>query len=161
MMRLARNLNELFNYIKKDLQDSMNEVGEQVSEKTKRNIDKTVYEAGTPSVYERTYQLRDSIKNFPATVDGDSVVVEIDHDTSLIISIPEAYQHGSLYYEPNDISEFIDVIVHEGLSGDLFGNGYWRNKRQYFKVTIDELMAKREHVKWLKEAMKRKGYDVK
>lgn len=163
-MPTFRNLKDLMKHIEKDLQSSMNDVGKTVSNKTKQNIDKVVYDA-KPSdhtlTYERTYQLRDSIKNFPAKVKGNEITVEIDHDTSMIISIPEEYQHGSYDYEPNDISEFIDVIVHEGLSGGKFGNGFWRKKRRYFQFTIDELIRTGEHVKALKDSMKRKGYDIR
>lgn len=160
MSKTFRNLNDLFKHIQKDLQSSMNDVGKTVSNKTKKNIDEEVY-MDDPAVYERTYQLRDSIKNFPAKVEGNEIIVEVDHDTDLIISIPEHYQHGSPDYEPNDISDFIDVIIHEGLSGNRFGNGFWRDKRQYFKATVDELIRTGEHIKALRDSMKRKGYDVR
>ncbi|MGZ9868113.1 hypothetical protein ACU3L3_06800 [Priestia endophytica] len=162
MSRNATNLDDLLKIIADDVSDVMNtRVGKKVADVTKRNIDKTVYNQN-PSEYQRTYQLRDSIKNFPAKVVGDTVIVEIDHDTSMIISYPDNYTHGSHFYSPNDISNFLDLIVNEGRSGDLFGNtGFWKNKRQYFKATVQDLIQTGEHIQAMKTGLRLKGYEIK
>ncbi|AKO91907.1 hypothetical protein BEH_07205 [Priestia filamentosa] len=161
MSKYATNLDQLINMLTDEVTDVMNsDVGKKAADVTKRNIDKSVYKYD-PEEYQRTYQLRDSIKNFPAKVVGNTVEVEIDHDKSMIISDPDNYTHGSPYYSPQNISSFLDIIVAEGKSGDLFGNGFWRQKRQYFNVTVQDLIQTGEHIQAMKAGFRRKGYDVR
>ena len=155
-MPTFKDLNSLFKHIEKKVAESMNDVGKVVAEETKTTINDVVY-SQQPKEYERTFQLRDSITNFPARVEGNTVVVEIDHDTSLIISDPDNFTHGSNFYDPKDISEFLDVIVHEGKSGDLFGDGYWRKERRYFDVTVKKLIQSKKHIDALKKSLNKNG----
>lgn len=157
----VRNFKDLFKYLEKDIQDSMNDVGKRAEEIMKDKTQEVVYDAGTPEVYKRTYDLLNSIKGYPAKVEDGKVIVELGNDESLIISDPGNYTHGSYAYTPSDISGFIDVIVAEGKSGNLFGYGYWREERNYFEATVNELMKGMEHVKTMKQSLKQKGYNIR
>lgn len=139
----------------------MKTVGKFTEEKVKNHIDTDVYGAGQPNEYNRTLELRESVKSSEPIVTNNSVSVEVKNDSNLIHSEPENFIHGSLYYSPNDASSYVAELVHEGTSGPLFGDGYWRKKRPFMDNARNELIQTGEHIRVLKKSLIMQGLNVK
>lgn len=126
----------------------------------KDRIDEDVYGVGTPEEYQRTYQLRDSIKAFKVEKKGDTSQVKIAHDTSLIHPNVENFQHASTYWSPWNYVNYVAETVHDGTSGGLFGDGYWRQPRPYMFNARNE-MIDGKYRQFMIEQLKSQGYKVK
>ena len=61
-MPTFKSLNDLMRYVNKATADSMPEVGKELEEVFKEAIDKEVYKAYSPEIYERTGQLKDMVE---------------------------------------------------------------------------------------------------
>ena len=61
-MPTFKNLNDLMKYVKKATSDSMPELGKELEEIMKEEIQTQVYDAYDPSTYERTKQLLNSVE---------------------------------------------------------------------------------------------------
>ena len=72
-MPTFKSLNDLMRYVDKATSDSMPEVGKELEEIMKEEIQTQVYDAYDPSTYERTKQLLNSVET--TNVDDNSVEV--------------------------------------------------------------------------------------
>lgn len=72
-----------------------------------------------------------------------------DYPNTMIVS-PGEFVHGSLYWKKDDIRDMLAAIVAEGLSGDFFGDGFWKLPRDFWSPlvamlgngTIDSIIEK-------------------
>lgn len=162
MAKQFKSLKELEKYLQKQMIKAMNDVGEHVKNEVKSQIDEDVY-SHTPSQYERTYELRESVVNQKAVISDDKVQVIIKHDNDLIHPYPELYQHYSAKpdYTPDDYSEYVAETVHDGTSGKYFGEGFWTKPRPYMDNTVEKLKSTNSHVEEFKKSLKKQGLDVK
>lgn len=134
----ATSWSELEKKLKQARSEALQAASETASDYTKDVVERVVYGAGSPTVYERTYDLKDSIRENP--VQGSTrttATVVIDHDITQISTDLTMYQHGSP--QSGSVADVIPEIVHGGLSGDMFGDGYWRRPRPYMDVAAKEL----------------------
>lgn len=156
-------LKSLLRHIEKDIKNGMREVGKEAKQITKKHVDDDVYDKYSPSVYDRTGQLKDSIESFEITgTEGEHGVI-IQHDTSKITSSKDpTYNHYSR--KPNghdpDVSDEYMEWVHDGRSGGAFGFGEWQKPRPYMDNARNEIKNTNVHVKTLKSSLTQKGYDV-
>lgn len=130
---------QILDELKKVRDKALQKTAEESVKLSKEIIDRVVYDAGSPENYERTYQLRDSFRDNPLENSGDVAVVKLDHDTGKISANPSAFQHASPYWSPWDYSKYVAKTVHDGGSGGLFGDGYWRSSRAYIPEISKEL----------------------
>lgn len=132
-----------FSQLKSELQRARTEALVNASDEATEYIrmdvmDDVVYGAGNPNFYERTYQLQNSLTDRPVTGAAEETAsVLINHDTSLIRFQPDNRQHGN--HTSGDVSDFIPMIVHDGLSGNAFGDGFWRPARPYMDEAVKRL----------------------
>lgn len=160
---------QLENYLLQIIADCMNDVGEKVNKLLKEHVQTDVYDVGTQlnrNYYhdedvEPTGQLRDSIVNSKPSVDGKKVQTEIYHDSNLMEYDAETYLHGSNYWSPNDVRDMLPYLINEGKTGGLFGSVWEKLKRPYMSNTYDELVSKDLVRKWMIEALKKRGLQVK
>lgn len=70
-------------------------------------------------------------------------------------------QHGSppKYYE-QDVRPYLAEIIYQGLSGHLFGQGYWTQKRDAWAV-LEKRIGAAQLKKWMKEGFEYAGLNVK
>ena len=93
---------------------------------TKQTIDQVVYGAGSPAMYGRTYNLKESIVAQPQ----GSMSIKIKH------------QSLGGYYSMSGVSlstEAMANIVTSGASPVPFGSGFWTSPRPYMEVTAQQL----------------------
>lgn len=73
------------------------------------------------------------------------------YDYDMVQSNPSNFEHGSYYSEKGyDVSEFMPDIIFNGLSGDLFGDGFWRDPRNAWDDFVNEVNQNFDV--WMQEA---------
>jgi len=140
------------NYLKLQVATSLKETGEYVESEVKEQIDQDVY-SYTPSQYDRTGDLKNSVVSREPINTDNTVSVLVEHDTNLI------YNHIS-QADGMDVSPYIPYYVNEG-AGPLFGDGFWTQKRAYIDHTLNKLRSTGSHVEMLRRSLKNKGIFTK
>jgi len=159
-----RTIKELNEYIKKQLAASMQKVGETAERVVREHVDSDVYRAYTPKEYEATFELRESLHTKTPRIKNDVVEVEVKHNTDNIHSY-EPNQHHSVVenYNPQDVSDWLPYLVHEGQTHNLWGDNSdaaYLKPRPYFDNAKKELEQSKEHVETLKRELNAKGIKV-
>ena len=131
------NLKDVMRYIEKATSDSMEELGEELEDAFKEAIDKEVYEAYDPKIYERTKQLKDMVEI--TDIDKDKVQVSITHTGDHI-----SYVKGTRFYVPYGL---------EG--GHTWGRGATDIEGEAIDIAKDRIPKK------YKKLMRAKGIKVK
>ena len=132
--------------------------GEKTKELVKDRIDRDVYSVASPSIYERTYELRESVQPSKVNSKGNTAELEIGHDTSLIGSY-SPNQHYSVVDGSSSVDSIAE-IVHDGKSGKIFGEGFWTQKRPYMDNAKEE-MKDGKYKKFMIEELKKQGLNAK
>ena len=161
-MRILANVtsySQLLKELQKARDKALKGTGEKAVEVVKDRVDKDVYamSKGEPAVYERTYQLRDSLVADDFKADGNSAEITIKHDTNQIHSTAPN-QHYSVVDGSSSVDSIAE-IVHDGKSGLIFKNGYWTEPRPYMD-NAKEIMEKGKYKDFMKEELKNQGYKV-
>lgn len=132
--------------------------GEKTKELVKDRIDKDVYAAGSPTTYERTYELRESVQPSKVESKGSTAEVKIGHDEGLIGSY-SPNQHYSIVDGSSSVHSIAE-IVHDGKSSHILGTGYWTKKRPYMDNAKKE-MKDGKYKDFMIEMLKKQGFDAK
>jgi len=151
--------------------EALKEVGEKVAAQMKLRINKDVYSANSPTKYERTNQLMDSVTTSDVETNQGESEVKISHDTDKIHYNPSKFQHGSPptmkrwgktidIKGSGDISEWIPEIIAFNKSGNLFGSGWWQNRDNYYLNTLEDLKSQGLLSKWFRVALRKRGIDM-
>lgn len=153
---------QLENQLRKIRNKALEGAGEKSSELAKEVIQRVLYDASSPESYQRTYALRDSIRDNPLESSGGSqAIIKIDHDRSMIPTSGENFQHASAWWSPWDYSGYVAKTVHDGLSGGLFGDSHaGLSARPYMDDTKKELSGGK-YRKFMMEELKAMGLRVK
>ncbi len=168
----VRTYSELLRELKKARNKALEGAGEKAVDLVKGRIDEDVYGKYDPSWYERTYQLRDSVDVTNTSIKKDIAEIEISHDTKKITTgnINNG-QHASVV-DGFSSHDSIDEIVHNGLTGAIIEEGYWKDKswykpkhtfakpRPYMDNSIQK-MRDGEYKKFMIEELRKMGYKVK
>ena len=155
-----RSIADLNRYLIKVLKDSMEDVGRAVEHKVREKIEEEVYQnPTTPSMYERTGELKNSLIHTQPKQIGNEIVTEIKHDDNLIGHY-EPNQHMSVV-DGRDMSvESLAEIVNFGKAGHIFGTGYWTEPRPYIEDARQEVIDENLHYNTLKKSLQSKGLKV-
>ena len=114
---------------------------------------------GEPTTYKRTYELRESLVADDFKSSGNSAEITIKHDTDKIYST-EPNQHYSVVDGSSSVNS-VAHIVHDGLSGHIFGSsGYWTKKRPYMDNAKKEMKDGKYKV-FMIEQLRKQGFDAK
>ena len=112
--------------------------------------------ASNNEVYNPTGQFKQSW--IPMVKQRLGLVVEggMEYEPNIMSSVPSIFQHGSNIPTENDSREYLDDILFEGNSSNLWGGGWWTTPRdawsemeKYVDANID---------KWFDDAMSLQGY---
>ena len=112
--------------------------------------------ASNNEVYNPTGQFKQSW--IPMVKQRLGLVVEggMEYEPNIMSSVPSIFQHGSNIPIENDSREYLDDILFEGNSSNLWGGGWWTTPRdawskmeKYVDANID---------KWFDDAMSLQGY---
>jgi hypothetical protein len=150
------------------IKDALAEVGDKVNELMQNRVDVDVYMAGRQTNYyangtmQPTFGLRDSITTSQVKSSGNTAEVTVYHDSDKMQFDPDSFIHGSRYWKDGttDIRDILPEIVAFGLSGDLFGSGWWQDERPYYQNTLKELKEQGKLRQWFIEALKKRGINA-
>ena len=131
-----KSLDEVMKYIEKATTESMKEVGDELEDIMKDTIDEEVYDAYDPKVYDRTYQLRDTMVEVKSS--NNNAEVRVTHTGDHI-----SYVKGTRFYVPYGL---------EG--GHTWGRGATNIQENSFNK------AEKEIPNVYKKAMKSKGIPI-
>lgn len=135
-----KNLNALMKHIEKDMQKVLeNEVAETVKENMKAAVDENVYDVFTPEFYNRRMEnggLTDS-NNLQATISENVLTVR---DVAPL-------DNGRTDYE-------LDEIIVKGWGKQPF-------PRDFYGGTAERLENNGDHIKAMKDRLRKRGYTVK
>jgi hypothetical protein len=125
-------------------------------------IKSIVYAAYSPEEYQRTYEFLESWQTETNRTDrgGEGQLFQdanfMHFETSGSMDAPNI--HGSFW--SGAIGEALTGIIYEGTSGDLFGNGAWRDARDAWTPLLKELDdGKLDY--WFRKAMRQQGFELK
>lgn len=157
-MANVKNYKDLEVALTKALAKAMPKVGDKTVELVKDRIDKDVYGAGSPTVYERTYELRESVEVGKISVGKSTVETEIGHNPTEIGSY-SPNQHYSVV-DGSHSSDSIAEIVHDGKSSHILGTGFWTKPRPYMDNAKKE-MKDGKYKEFMIEQLRKQGFDAK
>lgn len=160
-MSTVRTYTQLAAKLKEIRNKALEASGEKAKDLTTDIMDDVVYGAGTPEEYDRTYELKTSLRSYSISgASSGEATVRIAHDGNLISSSPDDFIHGSNYYSPSDMSEYIPNIVNDGSSGDFFEEGFWSAPRPYRDIAAEQLSGGK-YKKFMVDEIKAMGFKVK
>lgn len=111
------------------------------------HIDLDVYRAGRQTNYyaygtmQPTFGLRDSVSNKIVRKQKYHISGGIYHDEAKMILDQDNYVHGSPWRGGTDVRKALPEIINDGLSGNLFGPGWWQAPRPFITNTLQELQS--------------------
>ena len=114
-MPTFRNLNDYFNYANNKLiKPILSEIADKTLIELKNTVQEKLYDSYTPKLYERTYELLDSISKTKVYQEDGFYKVKIFYDTDKIFphirSAKEGYNAHALW-DGTDISDSIPFMV--------------------------------------------------
>jgi hypothetical protein len=138
--------------ILRDLSDIIDEVADLLLTNLRDSIKENVYDKGSPTTYIRqgiNGGLEGSFNASNAEVLGLAVQSAISQDPSLqeppMAYDPENFVHGSVVGGiVSDVRDILAELIINGRNGsphvgDLFGEGFWREPRDFWQPFINEL----------------------
>jgi hypothetical protein len=164
--KTIKNDKDLETVLNQYILSAMKSIAKDAEQTVKDYIESDVYDAGTPSTYKRTGELRKSVKSDVYQV-GGFTNAEIYHDPMMMK--PVAPYKGNNYmgqhhstvkgYFPQEYSYYLPRVINDGRSGKIFGDGYWTKPRPYF--TNAESFIFRTFKRDLKLKLQSRGLKVK
>ena len=139
-MPTFKNLNDLMKYVKKATSDSMPELGKELEDIMKEEIQTQVYDAYDPSEYERTMQLLNSVET--TNVENNSVEVSWRDNGDWT-----SYAGKHMY------------VIHGLEMGKTYGRGGYRPSTNLVEESYRR--AENEIPKKYKTEMKKRGIPIK
>jgi len=156
-----KNMVDLDRALKPLLKDVVNAVAKRVEDKIIANIDEYVYIGRNEYYYDGsampTYEFRESWKSDGAKSIPNGFEAEIYSHYDMMRLDKDTFLHGSYW---GDVRKYLPEIIEEGLSGKLFGEGFWREKRPFFSKTIEQLESQGLIQKWYIEEFRKRGLQV-
>lgn len=112
--------------------------------------------ASNNEVYNPTGQFKQSW--IPMVKQRLGLVVEggMEYEPNMMSSVPNIFQHGSNIPTENDSREYLDDILFEGNSSNLWGGGWWTTPRDAWSKMEKHVDANID--KWFDDAMSLQGY---
>ena len=169
MANLPKNETEVKNFLLPKISNAVEYVLNQIYLLNQWEIEQVVYAAYNPKEYIRTGEFKNTAWSYDKPkISGTHVKGTFQYDPEGMEYVPELAQHGSpIDYTPSDTAqhygderEYLAEIIYGGLSGMLFGDGPWRNKRDAWEAVLKAL-RKQDLRKWIKEGLELEGLKVR
>ena len=126
-----------------DLKGIIDEVAEKVFLKLRESIQQNVYDAGTPTTYNRQLDnggLLGSFAKQNVSLVGQVAESKIDQDPMSMNNDSDNFIHGSNFWQGgDDVREYLTDWIIKGRPdiGSYFGEGFWRSPRNFWQPMID------------------------
>lgn len=141
---MFKNDDELNAALLNDFMGMIDELTIEFLNKLLEYIETEVYDVGSPQWYDRNKLNGGLLGSFEAS-NTKKVMQRIfqtiaQNPNSMILDSDE-FIHGSNYWVMDDIRDLLTEIVVEGKSGKLFGDGFWRQPRDFWTPMMDFLQT--------------------
>lgn len=154
-----RTYKDLEKALKQVAKEALEESKEEMKDIVKDKVDELVYDQYAPTIYDKTYELRDSIVADDVKEKGDTFEAEIHHDTNLIHPNADLGQHASLIDRKSSVNNIAE-IVHEGLAPNIFNDRVdyiWMYPRPYMDVAWRDIKDNNKYKDAIKRSLAKKG----
>lgn len=164
----ALNENQLRQMLKDPLRKVVDYILDMIYKENESQISQIVYAVYNPDTYERTGEFREawdtavhSTSAISKFVEGqffykpDSMSVVAPHPANNNMGI-----HHGIGKNGGDSREYLADIIYQGLSGYVYGNGVWTNKRDAFSALV-KYVGKKRFKQWFESGMSEAGLDYK
>lgn len=164
MPSYARNESQLRSMLMPRIQQAVDYVTNKIYEENKQVVQEVVYNAYSPTVYNRTGELKESWKTESSMTSSNTVRGEFTYDSSKL-SVGSTIQGSSNYGQHisivNDsvIVNELAQIVYQGISTATFGPGPWTKERDAWDKLVKQV-GNRKISNWMKEGLQAAGLTV-
>lgn len=165
---IANNDAELIAMISADMAVALTDVGDEMKDEIKQDVQSVV---GVGSVYSPNGagSLSEAWKITPAQGGGATVEVSMEYDSGLLDYNPSTFKHASPseyvdsqgyvhHIENSGAIEDMASLVIEGGAGPLFGDGAWREPRDFWSIFEHNMDVSLDT--WILNGMLRAGMPV-
>lgn len=171
-MTIFQDENSIKKFLQPKIEIIVNEILAGIEEWNKKEIERNVYNKGTPSYYERTEpefnfesawggKIKESNLNF---VEGE---FEYKPD-NMSLGYEIDGQHSAVYPSKKygtdagfDIRPYLAEIIYEGLAGDVFGHGFWTEKRDAWSALLKIAKVDGPKMKtWINKGARKAGLKI-
>ena len=136
------------------LKEAVNYVVQKIWNENRELVRLIVYESYQPSMYERTGEFKEAWDTSVKRV-GNYIEGEFKYDPRIMEVNPFLGQHASVITgEPS--TTYLADIIYQGLSGHIFGTGYWTQKRDAWSA-LDKWLSNTTFRKIFEEGMTKAG----
>lgn len=151
-----RNLNELIAQFANPTTIAINYVTDKIIEELQMQMADMKIGLNSNSFYTPTGEFYDAWKQGMVTNLSGVFSSDVHYDPSSMSLDADNFTHGSNYWGGgDDAREILPWIIFGGNAGDLFGEGFWRDRRDAWGNAIKRV--NRSFNKWLAEGFKMAG----
>lgn len=143
----ARSETQLAAQLIKPLQQATQYVVDKILEENQSQVQRIVYDAYQPTVYQRTNELLESWKAEAKAHGTSSVFGSFEYDESKI---------SATSVVTGEAVPYLGDIVYNGLAGHIFGEGPWTKERNAWKA-LEKAVGANKIRQWMKEGMSAAG----
>lgn len=131
-------------------------VADRLYDLNRAEIEAIVYGAGSPKVYERSPHGQGFVDAWDTktTKNSNGATSELYYEPQKMMVDTDNYIHGSP--SSGDIRNVLAEIIYDGLSGDRFGEGYWRQPRDAFREVVKRFSQSLD--KWIVDEFVKRGF---
>lgn len=143
----ARSESQLAAQLIKPLQQATQYVVDKILEENQSQVQRIVYDAYQPTIYQRSNELLESWKAETKTYGTSSVFGSFEYDEGKI---------SATSVVTGETVPYLADIVYNGLAGHIFGEGPWTKKRDAWK-SLEKAVGANKIRQWMKEGMAAAG----
>lgn len=153
-----KNSKQIKDYLVPIICDVVEDIMNKILDLNYELIQQIVYSAYFPNVYERTEEFAFAWDYSSPQISGNHISSSFNYNPDTMSYVPELAQHGSPF-GANDVREYLAEIIYEGLSGPLFGDGPWREKRNAWEELL-KVVGKQKMNQWIREGFRNRGINI-
>lgn len=160
-MALLSNEQAILNFLQPKIEIIMQEILAGIQEWNEKEIDRTVYEAGEPSEYNRTFEFREAWEGKITDSTPKEVKGEFTYMPNMMTTI-ERGVHASVivdYGYLDDIRAYLAEIIYEGKAGHIMGEGFWTQPRNAWERLI-KIVGGAKMKTWINRGAKKAGLKI-
>ena len=160
-MANLRNDSEVERFLQPKIRIIVEEILKGIEEWNQKEIDRVVYAAGQPDVYQRTYEFRDAWEGRITKDTAHETEGEFTYMPNQMTTV-EPGIHASVivdYGYLDDIRPYLAEIIYDGLAGHIFGTGFWTGKRDAWERLV-KIVGGSKMRTWINRGAKKAGLKI-
>lgn len=160
-MANLRSESEIERFLQPKIEIIVDEILKGIEEWNQREIERVVYAAGQPEVYQRTYEFEDAWEGKVTKSEPHEVEGEFTYMPNMMTTV-EPGIHASVivdYGYIDDVRPYLAEIIYEGLAGKIFGTGFWTEKRDAWERLI-KIVGGSKMKTWINRGARRAGLKI-